>query len=318
MSSRLLRLRLSSLPTVLLCLALAAAACSGADSGTDGAASGSSPDESADDHDDHGDANDHGGDHDDAHDDADDHGGDHDDHGDAHDHAHGAVEIDPADAPSVEVVVAADPAGGVNVFVTTTDFAVAPASASTEHVDGEGHFHLFVDGEKVLRFYNHAIHFAGVTEGEVEMMVELSANDHSTYTVDGEPITATTVFDVPAHDHAGHHHGEPEPIEFAGAAPEIGLRVEADPKSGYNVFVTLDGMELSAENASGDHVDGQGHLHLYANGQKVGRLYGSATHLPVLPAGDVELRVAAYSNDHRPYVVDGVAVAASTMVTVAG
>ena len=139
-----------------------------------------------------------------------------------------------------------------------------------------------------------------------------------TYTVDGRPISATTVFDVPAHDHAGHHHGEPEPMEFVGAAPAIGLRVEADPKSGYNVFVTLDGMELSAENASGDHVDGQGHLHLYANGQKVGRLYGSATHLPVLPAGDVELRVAAYSNDHRPYVVDGVAVAASTMVTVDG
>ena len=64
-------------------------------------------------------------------------------------------------------------------------------------------------------------------------------------------------------------------------------------------------------------VDGEGHLHIYANGQKLGRLYGTATHIPALPEGDVEITVGAFSNDHSPYVIDGEPVEASTTITVA-
>ncbi|MFT7611050.1 MAG: hypothetical protein ACI9MX_004143, partial [Candidatus Aldehydirespiratoraceae bacterium] len=39
--------------------------------------------------------------------------------------------------PTVAVGVVADPAGGVNITVATTNFTVAAASASTDHVDGE-------------------------------------------------------------------------------------------------------------------------------------------------------------------------------------
>ena len=232
-------------------------------------------------------------------------------------HDHAGVEFEGADAPTVALDVTADPAGGINVFVETTNYVVAAESASTEHVEGEGHFHLYIDGEKVLRFYNEAVYFGGVTEGDVEVMVELSANDHSTYTLGGEPIVAMTTFTVPAHSHDDHSHGDPEPVVFEGDAPTLEVTVEPDPKSGYNAFITLDGMVLSAENASGDHVAGEGHLHIYVNGQKLGRLYGPATHIPVLPDGDVEIRVAAYTNDHMVYV-DGAGdpIEASTTVEV--
>lgn len=263
---------------------------------------------------------------DDEHDDHDHDDHDHDDHAAAHDdvtddqetadHAHGLLEFEGSAVPTVAVDVAADPAGGINVHVTTDNFVVAPAAASTEHVEGEGHFHLYVDGEKVLRFYNTDIYFGGVTEGEVEVTVELSTNDHNTYAVDGAPIAATTTFSVPEHSHDAHSHGDVDDVEFTGPAPELSVRVEPDPKSGYNAFITVDGLELSAEHASGDHVDGEGHLHIYANGQKLGRLYGLATHIPALPAGDVEITVAAYTNDHRAYVVDGAAIEASTTIEV--
>ncbi|HAB56475.1 MAG TPA: hypothetical protein DCE75_00280, partial [Acidimicrobiaceae bacterium] len=112
---------------------------------------------------------------------------DHDDHGD-HGQDHGSpVEFEGAAVPALGVSVEPDPAGGINITVNTTNFAVVPEAASTAHVEGEGHFHLDVDGTKVQRFYNEAIYFAGVTEGEVTVMVELSANDHRTYAVDGEP-----------------------------------------------------------------------------------------------------------------------------------
>ena len=244
----------------------------------------------------------------------------HDGHGaESHgDHDHGEpVEFEGADVPTVDIAVEADPAGGINVMVTTTNYTVAPEAASGEHVEGEGHFHLYVDGQKVQRFYNDAIHHAGVTEGEITVMVELSANDHRSYVVDGEPIVAMTTFDVPPHDHGEHDHGDSAEVEWEGDAPELAIEVVEDPMSGYNAFITVDGMTLSAENVNCENVAGEGHLHIYVNGQKLGRLYGTATHIPVLPDGDVEITVGAFANDHSVYVLDGDPIEASTTIAVA-
>ncbi|MEM9466501.1 MAG: hypothetical protein AAGA90_14095 [Actinomycetota bacterium] len=294
----------------LFAVALFAAACGDDESPIEAASSDDVADtaDTADEEHDH----DHDHDHDDHdHSDADSHDG-HDDH----DHGE-PVEIDAANAPTVDVEVDADPAGGINIHVTTTDFTVAADAASTEHVEGEGHFHLYIDGDRKLRFYNESIYYPGVTEGEVEVMVELSANDHRAYAVDGEAIVAMVAFDVPPHDHGDHDHGDAETVEWTGDAPELAIEVVEDPESGYNAFVTLSGMTLSAEAVNGDNVAGEGHLHIYANGQKLGRLYGTETHIPVLSEGEVEITVAAFSNDHSQYVLDGDPIEASTTITVA-
>jgi hypothetical protein len=235
--------------------------------------------------------------------------------------AHDELVAANADAvPTVAVDVVADPAGGVNVTVATTNFTVAAESASTDHVDGEGHFHLILDGTKQLRFYNESIYYAGVTEGDVSIAVGLTANDHRSYGVDGEAIVDTVEFAVPAHAHDAHAHDPAEAaesVDFEGETPTLALVVEDDPSAGWNAFVTVDGFTLSAEHASGDHAAGEGHLHIYANGQKLGRLYGEASHLSALPEGTVEISVVAYTNDHRPYLADGQPISAAATIEVA-
>ncbi|MEZ5166616.1 MAG: hypothetical protein R2695_09005 [Acidimicrobiales bacterium] len=147
--------------------------------------------------------------------------------------------------------------------------------------------------------------------------MELSANDHRTYAVDGEPIAATVDFAVPAHEHDEHDHMTVEPFELgADATMSLALEVVPDPKSGWNAFVTVDGVLLSPEHASSAHVDGEGHMHIYVNGQKLGRLYGTATHIATLPEGTVEITVSANTNDHRPYEIDGAPVEAHSTVEV--
>lgn len=234
-----------------------------------------------------------------------------------HDAMHGdVVEFEGNDVPTVELEVVADSAGGVNIGVSTTNYTITPRSTSTEHVEGEGHFDLYIDGEKALRFYNEWVYFGGLTEGNVEIMVELSANDHRAYARDGDRLYAMTTFSVPDHTHDAHSHDEPIEAEFAGPAPTLSVEVLPDPKSGYNAFIEVDGIVLSGEHASQEPVDGEGHLNIYVNGQKIGRLYGGATHIRALPEGDLEITVAAYSNDHQPYVVDGQPVEAQTTITV--
>ena len=296
--------------TALFAVALVAAACGESNAPTTTDASNTDASESTTTHSDVHDGGDDDGHHHDH--DAESAESVHDDDGE--DHHHGMpVDADAANPPTIAVEVDADPAGGINIHVTTTGFDVVPEAASTDHIDGEGHFHLWIDGEKVLRFYNESVYFAGVTEGEVEVMVELSANDHRQYVVDGEPIVAMTTFTVPPHDHGAHSHGAADSIAWEGEAPALAVEVVEDPKSGFNAFVTVDGLTLSADNVGGPNVDGEGHLHIYANGQKLGRLYGTATHIPALPEGDVEITVGAFSNDH----IDGEPVEASTTITVA-
>ena len=74
---------------------------------------------------------------------------------------------------------------------------------------------------------------------------------------------------------------------------------------------------MAPDHASGDHVDGEGHLHVMVNGEKLERIYGADMHIAALPEGDVVISVAAFTNDHRPYTVDGNPVQAATAITVA-
>jgi hypothetical protein len=98
---------------------------------------------------------------------------------------------------------------------------------------------------------------------------------------------------------------------------EMGVDVEVTPdaKAGANLHVTATGFRWAPEHASGDHVDGEGHAHVYIDDEKLGRLYGEWMHLD-LDAGDHDIRVTLNSNDHRDYLVDGATVEASARVTV--
>ena len=229
-----------------------------------------------------------------------------------HDHAEGYELPEGTTVPTVSIEVEADPKSGANLYVEVDDFTVDPESASTEPVPGEGHFHLFVDGERVARFYNQALHL-DLEEGEHTVMVEVSANNHAVYTVDGEPIMAMATVEVPP---KAEGHGHTDVVEAAEPIPTVTLSATADPKSGWNLFADVADFTFAPRQAGLDNVDGQGHLHLYVDDYKIGRLYGPWWHLPALPAGTHEVSVEVTANSHAPYGVDGKAIVATTTIEV--
>ncbi len=115
-------------------------------------------------------------------------------------HDHSATREVAADGavPTVSLEVTPDPSSGWNVQVTLGNFHLAPERASTEHVEGEGHMHIYVDGVKINRLYGLWYHLGNLEPGEREVRVELSANDHATLTHNGNPIDATVMVDVPS------------------------------------------------------------------------------------------------------------------------
>ena len=73
--------------------------------------------------------------------------------------------------------------------------------ASMKHIPGEGHAHVFLDGRKIMRIYNEWFHLNtyqfSTRSGEQLLSIEFVGNDHAPYTINGLPVGAEQIVDVP-------------------------------------------------------------------------------------------------------------------------
>ena len=104
-------------------------------------------------------------------------------------------------SPQARLEVTKDPTGGFNVHVVTTNFVWRPEMASKQHVPGEGHAHVFLDGRKIMRIYNEWFHLNtyqfSTKPGEQLLSIEFVGNDHAPYTIQGLPVGTEQIVDVP-------------------------------------------------------------------------------------------------------------------------
>jgi hypothetical protein len=108
-------------------------------------------------------------------------------------HAHEVVEgVDLTKAPTVQLIAEKDLKSGWNITMVTSNFAFAPDKVNTAHLEGEGHAHLYVDGQK-QRIYCPFIHLDGLEPGRHTLRVTLNGNDHREYAVKGQVVEDTVV-----------------------------------------------------------------------------------------------------------------------------
>ena len=191
-----------------------------------------------------------------------------------HNHTHGAATtpaIEPY--PSVSVRILEDPSGGWLLHSVPTNFRLAPENVSTEHVDGEGHMHLYVDGVKITRLYGEWHQLPPLAAGVHEIRVELSSNDHSAMAINGTIVDDTVTLEVSedeatlvTDDSDSHEHDMSVPsqtisVDIVGGEPVGGhRRVDVDLDSKVTISVTSD----TAEEV---HVHGYDILYPVAVGQ---------------------------------------------------
>ena len=267
-----------------------------------------------------GDGSDHHGDGQDG--DGSDHHGNGQD-GDSSDHHgdgegdHHASTVEAESAMSVAVEATLDAVSGVNLHVILEGFAFAPESVNGEHVAGEGHAHVYVDGVKISRVYTPWLHLDDLAVGRREIRVTLNANSHPRYTWNGELVEAATRILVP--DLSGTERGHHGPDTVAAqAAMSVSIRVEPDSaRCGANLFITdTPGFTFAPQNASGEHVAGEGHANVYVNGVKAARVYGNAYQLGQMAEGKNKVRVTLNANDHARYTWSGLPVEATVAVEI--
>jgi len=120
----------------------------------------------------------------------------------AHDHGANKIhEVHGGKTPTISLDVKKDPTGGFNVQVMTTNFAWTPESASEKHIEGQGHAHVYLADQKIIRLYNNWFHLNtfqfATTSGEQLLRVELVGNDHAPIAVNAQPISSELIVDVP-------------------------------------------------------------------------------------------------------------------------
>ena len=114
--------------------------------------------------------------------------------------------------------------------------------------------------------------------------------------------------------HAGTHgHQTPHSLPLGPSAPSVAIELTPDPVSGWNLRVETGNFAFAPESAGAPHVPGEGHAHVYVDGDKIARLYGPWMHIAALPPG-ATVEVTLNSNDHRPLAVHGHALAATATV----
>jgi hypothetical protein len=113
---------------------------------------------------------------------------------------------------------------------------------------------------------------------------------------------------------AAHDHSAVTNLPADSNAPSVAIKMIKDPMAGWNLHVTPQNFRFSPENASTEEILGEGHAHVYINGEKLGRLYANWIHLPSLPDGDVEIKVSLNGNSHSPLMVGGLPVEAKLIV----
>lgn len=97
--------------------------------------------------------------------------------------------------PAVTHLVFPDAMDGYNIQILTENFTFTPSAINRDIVPNEGHAHLYVNGEKVLRVYGRWVHLPAsfLVTGANVVTVTLNANDHSEWANDGMAIGSSVI-----------------------------------------------------------------------------------------------------------------------------
>ena len=98
-------------------------------------------------------------------------------------------------------------------------------------------------------------------------------------------------------------------VEWEGDdQPSLYLSVQPYDSYGWVVIYNANNFTFNAENASSQHIQGEGHGHLYVNDVKIARLYGEPYYLRDLNMGANTIRITLNTNNHLSYVFNGAAI----------
>lgn len=105
-------------------------------------------------------------------------------------------------------------------------------------------------------------------------------------------------------------------IPVGQPVPSVNLIVHPDAMQGWNLEVKVSNFKFAPEKVNQESKATEGHAHLYINGKKLTRLYGSWYYLSSLEPGSNKITVTLNTNGHEDLVDKGKAIEATKIIQV--
>jgi len=93
--------------------------------------------------------------------------------------------------------------------------------------------------------------------------------------------------------------------------PAVTFSIQADPMEGWNIHIKTENFQFTPENSGHSAIPNEGHAHLFVDGYKIARVYGSWFHLKKLTPGAHNVRISLNANDHSTWGHEGQEISAT-------
>ena len=102
-----------------------------------------------------------------------------------------------------------------------------------------------------------------------------------------------------------HHPGNK--IEANKPYPSVNLEILKDNMDGYNLYIKLENFVLTPEDVGQKNQPNSGHMHLYVNDIKIGRVYSNWFHIPgrYFNLKENIIKITLNSNLHDSFTING-------------
>ena len=228
--------------------------------------------------------------------------------------------------PALLLLAACGPSDASEQIAVTANFAGGQMSPTTITAKQGDTVTLKIESDNPGTFHLHGYDLEGESGSgsPAEIQFVADATGRFPLTFHGSTVEAETGMTMPsdgegitssesnsAMDHGSADHG---PMEST-VPVEVEIAAEWDSTGGLHISIETEGWRWAPEEVNGDNSPGAGHAHVYVDGEKVGRIYGSYHYLPSLEPGSHEVRVSLNANEHNELTWQGSPLEASTTVT---
>lgn len=166
----------------------------------------------------------------------------------------------------------------MDLNLSISDFTLNASAIGGPNVAGEGHWHLYINGNLIAPYATENLHLAQLPQGDHLIEVELVENDHSSLS---PKVMAS--------------------VNITVMYPEIMIESPYDGAILYGGMMDLHAMVKNftlTDDYGMENVNGEGHWHVYINDVLDAPYSGSWANYTGLPAGDHEIKVDLRNNDH--------------------
>lgn len=194
-----------------------------------------------------------------------------------------------------------------NLTLRLTNGAMSPATVPAQQGDTLA-LRIESDQPGAIHFHGYDLEREVTPDTAAELQFTAAATGR--FPITFHPVAVDSGGAEHSHDHSGAGAVElTEPVNLE-------LASEVDPAGGLHIRIRVENWQWAPEEVNQASRPGVGHAHIYANGEKLSRVYGPYHYIPDLPPGLHQIKIDLNDNQHNALTVNGAPLEATIAVTI--